>query len=126
MTLKSERRDIVRQFCTGAAQKEVLMSDVKRSAGNVFRDLGLPADEADHLRIRSSLMGHLRRLIEARGLSQVEAAKLLGVTQPRVSDLVRGRIDLFSIDTLVDLLARAGVSVRLEVGSSARGRSRVA
>lgn len=99
------------------------MSDVKRYGGNVFKDLGFPAEEADHLKIRSSLMGHLRRIIETKGLSQVEAAKLLGVTQPRVSDLVRGRIDLFSIDTLVDLLARAGVSVRLEAGSR---RSRVA
>jgi len=102
------------------------MSDVKRSAGNVFKDLGFPAEEADHLKIRSSLMGHLRQIIETRGLSQVEAAMLFGVTQPRVSDLVRGRIDLFSIDTLVDLLSRAGVSVRLEIAPSVRRKSRVA
>ena len=98
----------------------------KRTSGNVYRDLGFPAEEADHLKIRSSLMVHLRQIIETRGLSQAEAARLFGVTQPRVSDLVRGRIDLFSIDTLVDLLARAGVKVRLEVSASARRKSRVA
>ena len=94
------------------------MSEVKRSSGNVFKDLWFPAEEAEYLKIRSTLMGHLRRIIEERGLTQAAAAKLFGVTQPRVSDLVRGRIDLFSIDTLVDLLARAGVKVRLTVTAS--------
>ena len=102
------------------------MSEVKRSSGNVFKDLGFPAEEAEHLKIRSTLMGHLRRIIEERGLSQAAAARLFGVTQPRVSDLVRGRIDLFSIDTLVDLLARAGVRVRLAVTASPQRKSRVA
>jgi len=81
------------------------------SSGNVFRDLGFGEDEAEHLRIRSTLMVAVRRLIEDRGLSQAAAAKLFGVTQPRISNLVRGRIDLFSIDTLIDMLARAGVHV---------------
>jgi predicted XRE-type DNA-binding protein len=56
---------------------------------------------------------NLEKVIIARGLKQAEAAKLLGVTQPRVSDLMRGRIDLFSIDTLIDMLARLGVRTRL-------------
>jgi predicted XRE-type DNA-binding protein len=86
----------------------------------VFRDLCFPPEEAEHLRIRSVLIGHLRRLIEARGLNQSEAAKLFGVTQPRVSDLVRGKIDLFSIDALIDMLARAGVRVKLTLSSSRR------
>ena len=68
-----------------------------RSSGNVFTDLCFPSQEAEHLRIRSLLIVHLRRLIEARGLNQSQAAKLFGVTQPRVSDLVQGKIDLFSI-----------------------------
>jgi predicted XRE-type DNA-binding protein len=54
-------------------------------------------------------------LIERCGLTQAAAASLLGVTQPRVSDLVRGKIDRFSMDTLVDMLARAGVDVRVTV-----------
>lgn len=91
-----------------------------RSSGNVFTDLGFPAQEAEHLRIRSLLIVHLRRLIEARGLNQSQAAKLFGVTQPRVSDLVQGKIGLFSIDALIDMLARAGVRVKLTLSPSKR------
>jgi predicted XRE-type DNA-binding protein len=78
------------------------------SSGNVFADLGFGEEEAERLRIRSSLVIAIRKLIESRGLTQADAAKLFGVTQPRISDLVRGKIDLFSIDSLADMLARAG------------------
>jgi len=84
---------------------------MQRSSGNVFADLGFPAEEAAHLLIRADLMGQLRAVIAARGLTQKAAAKALGVTQPRVSDLVRGRIELFSIDTLVEMLTRFDVAV---------------
>ena len=84
-----------------------------RSSGNVFRDLGFSADEAEYLKVRAELMVSLQKLIDARGLKQAKAAELLGVTQPRVSDLMRGRIDLFSIDTLIDMLARLGVRARV-------------
>jgi predicted XRE-type DNA-binding protein len=94
----------------------------RRSSGNVFRDLGFPAEEAENLRIRSELMARLSRVIEDEGLTQGEAAQLLGVTQPRVSALVRGKIDLFSIDTLVKMLSRVGVRVTV----TARARKRVA
>ena len=90
-----------------------------RSSGNVFRDLGFPEEEAAHLRLRSLLMIELRKLIAARGLTQKEAAALFGVTQPRVSDLVRGKIALFSLDTLVDMLAHAGARVELVVNRAA-------
>jgi len=93
---------------------------ITRSSGNVFSDLGFPSEEAEYLKIRSSLMIHLRKTIEAKGMKQAEAAKLLGVTQPRVSDLYKGKIHLFSIDTLVDMLGRAGVHIKLVVGSSKR------
>jgi predicted XRE-type DNA-binding protein len=86
----------------------------------VFRDLGFSPEEAEHLKMRSNLMIHLQQAISTRGLKQVEAAKLLGVTQPRVSELMRGRIDLFSIDALIDMLARAGVRVKLTLSSSRR------
>jgi Uncharacterized conserved small protein len=65
-------------------------------------------------------MIHLRNTIDAKGMKQAEAAKLLGVTQPRVSDLYKGKIHLFSIDTLVDMLSRAGAHIKLVVGSSKR------
>lgn len=83
------------------------------STGNVFRDLGFSAEEAEHLLVRADLLIQVQKTIAARGLTQAKAAKLLRVTQPRVSDLLRGRIDLFSTDSLIDMLARLGVRVRL-------------
>jgi predicted XRE-type DNA-binding protein len=89
-----------------------------RSSGNVFRDVGLPEDEAEHLKVRADLLIQIQETLKARGLTQTEAAKLLGATQPRVSDLVRGRIDLFSVDSLIDMLARLGVRGKVVVTSS--------
>jgi predicted XRE-type DNA-binding protein len=85
--------------------------EVRKSSGNVFADLGFDQDEAEHLRIRSALMATLRQILQDRGLTQAAAATLFDVSQPRISDLVRGKIDLFSIDTLVDMLARANIRV---------------
>jgi predicted XRE-type DNA-binding protein len=99
-----------------------MATKVRRSSGNVFRDLGLSDAEAENLRIRSELIARLRKVIENQGLTQARAARLLGVTQPRVSDLIRGRIELFSIDTLVNMLAKAGVRVTM----TARARTRAA
>ena len=89
---------------------------IRPSSGNVFRDLGFSREESENLKIRSNLMMRLSRLIEARKLTQAQAATLFGVTQPRVSDLVRGKIDRFSIDTLVAMLGHAGVRVQIVVG----------
>lgn len=93
---------------------------VQRSTGNVFRDLGFRAEEAESLRLRAALMVEIKRLVQARRLTQTAAAGLFGVTQPRMSDLVRGKIELFSLDTLVDMLARVGMKVHLRVGSARR------
>ena len=62
----------------------------------------------------------IERILKARGLTQVKAAKLLKVSQPRISDLMRGRVDAFSIDTLVEMLARLGVSVTVRTKRSPR------
>jgi predicted XRE-type DNA-binding protein len=86
---------------------------VTRSSGNVFRDLGFSPGDAEYLKVRSDLMLNLQKAIAGRGLKQAEAAKLLGVTQPRISDLMRGRIDLFSIDTLINMLARLGIRTKV-------------
>ena len=91
------------------------MVRIRQSSGNVFRDLGFSREEAENLKIRSELMIRLTRLIEARGLTQAQAGALFGVTQPRVSDLVRGKINRFSIDTLVAMLGHAGVRVQVVV-----------
>ena len=93
---------------------------IRRGSGNVFKDAGFPPEEAAHLLIRTDLMIQIEKILEERGLTQAKAAKLLGVSQPRVSDLVRGRIRLFSIDTLVGLLARLGVTVSLHTRRSRR------
>ncbi|MCA1652502.1 MAG: XRE family transcriptional regulator [Acidobacteria bacterium] len=98
---------------------------VTPSSGNVFRDLGFSADQAEHLLIRADLLIQLQEAIASRGLTQAKAAELLRVTQPRVSDLLRGRIDLFSIDSLIDMLARLGVHLRFVLKSSRR-RQKVA
>ena len=82
---------------------------------NAFEAVGFPPAEAEHLRIRADLMIELTRIIEARKLTQAAAAKLLRVTQPRISDLMRGKIDRFSIDTLVEMLTSAGADVTVRV-----------
>jgi predicted XRE-type DNA-binding protein len=64
-------------------------------------------------------MSALQLLMSERGLTQAQAAKLFGVSQPRISDLKRDKIDRFTIDTLVNMLASAGVSVRLRLGRPA-------
>ena len=98
---------------------------VTPSTGNVFRDLGFDPEEAEHLLVRADLMIQLQKLIVSRRLKQREAAKALRVTQPRISDLLRGRIDLFSSDALIDMLARLGAHVRFSVKPTRR-RSKVA
>jgi predicted XRE-type DNA-binding protein len=89
------------------------MAKARRSSGNVFRDLGFDREEADNLKIRADLMIAAAKLIETRGLTQAEAARVFGVTQPRISDLTRGKIDRFSIDGLVEMLGRAGIKVSM-------------
>ena len=90
------------------------------STGNVFRDVGFSRSEAEHLKVRADLLIHVHKAIKRRKLTQAAAAKILGVHPPRVSDLMRGRIDLFSIETLIDMLSRLGLSVRLVTTRSRR------
>lgn len=75
--------------------------------------------EAAHMKARSELMIAISGHIAENGLTQAAAAKLFGVTQPRVSDLVRGKIELFSIDTLVQMLASAGMRVEMKLRKAA-------
>lgn len=88
---------------------------MEKSSGNVFLDLGFPKEEAVNLSIRTRLMIEIEQHIEREKLTQAKAAKLLGVTQPRISDLKRGKIDMFSVDMLIKMLARAGLSVNVRV-----------
>jgi len=72
--------------------------------------------EAENMRLRSDMMIAITKHIEDAKLTQAQAAKLFGVTQPRVSDLMRGKITLFSLDTLVNMVAAAGLHVEMSVG----------
>lgn len=91
------------------------ITHVTPSGGNVFADLGFSPDEAENLKVRSCLMIAIGKVIESRKLRQVDAAALFGVSQPRISDLVRGKIDAFTIDSLVNMLAHAGIPVEVSV-----------
>lgn len=85
------------------------------SSGNVFTDLGFSAEESTLLAMRAELMARLRDTIKQRGWTQQEAAEKLGIGQSRVSDLMRGKWDKFSLDMLITLTTRTGQHVELVV-----------
>ncbi|HHJ13623.1 MAG TPA: XRE family transcriptional regulator [Gammaproteobacteria bacterium] len=87
---------------------------VSKGYRNVFEALEDDQAMAQNLKIRSELMMVLRRYIEEAGLDQKEAAEVFGVHQPRISDLMRGKIDKFTIDALVNMLARIGKTVEVK------------
>ena len=76
-------------------------------------------DAAEHMRIRSSLMTSLKQHVKEQGWTQTEAAVALGVTQPRLSDLMRGKVSLFEIDALISMLNAAGLRVEVQVRKAA-------
>jgi len=77
-------------------------------------------EEAENMKVRSQLVIALNQLIEKRGLNTQEAAVLLGVSQPRISELAKGKIQLFSIDKLINMLAHAGLHIgNIEIRESA-------
>lgn len=84
-------------------------------SGNVFADLGFDDEEAQHLVLRSELMRAIRKQVKSSGQTQQQAARLFGVTQPRLNMVLKGRINEFSLDALVNMLAKAGMRVELKV-----------
>lgn len=88
-----------------------------KSSGNVFIDLGFPPEEAQLLAMRAKLMSDLRLYIQEKGLTQVQAAEKLGISQSRVSDLVRGKWDKFSLEMLITLEGRIGRKVSVELAA---------
>lgn len=86
---------------------------IHASSGNVFRDLGFDDAEAQVLALRADLMAQLDRTLKSRKLTQTAAAEVLGVSQGRVSDLTRGKIEKFSLDMLVTFAAKLGKPVRI-------------
>ena len=91
----------------------------KKRFVNVWDAIEDSPAQAENMKLRSTLMMALKDHIVRAGLSQSEAAKLLGVTQPRVSDLMRGKIELFGLDTLVNMIGAAGLHVEMRVSSAA-------
>ena len=87
---------------------------VTKSSGNVFIDLGYSPDEAAILQMRADLMADLRKFIKAKRLTQAKAAEILGVSQSRVSDLIRGKWKKFSLEMLITLATRGGMHVTLK------------
>jgi predicted XRE-type DNA-binding protein len=93
---------------------------VTKGSGNVFRDLGLP--DADLLQAKADLVHRISIIIGRRGLTQTEAAEVLGIAQPKISALLHGKLEGFSMDRLVRFLISLDQDVRISVRSKARAR----
>ena len=87
------------------------------SSGNVFADLGYSQDEAAILQMRADLMADLRKFIAVKKLTQTEAAKIMGVSQSRISDLITGKWEKFSLEMLITLATKAGRHVTLKIAA---------
>jgi predicted XRE-type DNA-binding protein len=85
----------------------------------VFTDLGFEQAEAENLLVRSKLIAAIKAYIESDGITQSEAAKRFGVAQPRISKIYQGKIDLFSVDKLINMLARVGRHVEVTIHKAA-------
>ena len=92
---------------------------IERGSGNVFLDLGFGKAEAENLKLRSVLMMRIDDYFRTSGMTQAEASKALGLTQPRLNALLKGKIHLFSLDALVNVASRAGLSVKLIIKKAA-------
>ena len=87
--------------------------EVQHSSGNVFADLGLP--DADKLKIKTGLVIEIRKAMRSHGLTQQGAAKRMGITQPKVSDMMRGDFNNLSERKLMDCLTRLGYDIEISV-----------
>ena len=87
--------------------------EVHRGSGNVFADLGLA--DAEKLKIKTGLVFEIRKAMRSRGLTQQDAAKLMGITQPKVSDMMRGDFSNLSERKLMDCLTRLGYDIEIKV-----------
>jgi len=111
--------EFLSERCGDEGEREMKKEKLKitKSSGNVFLDLGFPPDEAAILAMRSDLMCQLETLIRDKQWSQAEAAQVLGISQSRVSDLIRGKFEKLSLDMLITLATRAGKKVQLKLAA---------
>jgi predicted XRE-type DNA-binding protein len=113
-TQKTRQSDVDSQ--PGFEERTGVMSTKFSSVWDAIEDT---AEAAENRKLRSQLMMALKQHIAQSGMGQAEAAKLFGVTQPRVSDLLRGKINLFGLDALVNMAAAAGLQVELRIQQAA-------
>ena len=92
---------------------------IEHGSGNVFRDIGFSPEEAQNLHLRSSLMTRIEDYYQKSGATQATAAKVLGLTTSRFNALLKGKINLFSLDALVNIAVRAGLRIELRVKKAA-------
>jgi len=90
---------------------------ITESSGNVFVDLGFSPEDASILQMRADLMMKIRKFIKTKKLTQAKAAKMFGVTQSRISDLIRGKWERFSLEMLITLATRAGMRVTIKTAA---------
>ena len=91
-----------------------MKESIVKSSGNIFLELGFPPEEAAILQMRSEIMVDLRKIIKTKKLTQTKAAELFGVSQSRVSDLIRGKWEKFSLEMLIALATKAGMRISLK------------
>jgi predicted XRE-type DNA-binding protein len=96
---------------------KTITSRVETSQGNIFLDLGFPPHEAAVLQLRCEAAEALRLWMDREGLTQAQAAERLGVSQPRISEIARNRVEKLSLDYLIGLCAKVGVSVALNLAA---------
>jgi predicted XRE-type DNA-binding protein len=113
LKLASRRYRIAHDF----RKEHSVARKVTESTGNIFLDMGFPPHEAEVMLLRAKLAEALRVWMEREKLTQAEAAKRLGITQPRVSEIVRGKVELLSLDYLVALCAKARIPVGVRVAA---------
>ena len=89
------------------------------SCGDIFKDVGFSPSESEKLNVKSRLMSELELIIKDNGLTPEQAAKIMGVSKPRARDIVLGKIDRFTIDALIDMLARTGHHVKILIDKAA-------
>jgi predicted XRE-type DNA-binding protein len=92
----------------------MIKETVKKSSNNVFLDLGIEPEEAAILQMRAEIMADLRDLIKTKKLTQANAAEIFGISQSRVSDLIRGKWEKFSLEMLITLAMKAGMRISLK------------
>ena len=92
---------------------------ITRGSGNVFSDVGFDAEEAENLKLRADLMMRIEEYYKKSGATQAATAKALGLTTPRFNALLKGKINLFSLDALVNIAVRAGWRVEMRIRKAA-------